>query len=149
MGKQSKEMVQLICERISEFEQTKHLSILLKANDNGKIPFFEKIMHLADLQDKKTTKHLKYTLKENFPERLHQLYQYLLFFGVAEADKNLVEFALSVPHKYRASLQEKTDGHIASAMENKCSWRKKGKSNSSEEGGYQKKENPIEPTEQE
>jgi hypothetical protein len=148
---QTKEMVQLICDRISKSEQTDHLSILLKANDNGNMPFFEKIFNLADLKDTKTTEHLKYSLSQNFSDKvLHQLYQYLLFFGVAKADKKLVEFALRGPRiKYRASLQEKTDFQIASAMENKCSWRKKEKNNYSEQGGYQKKENPIEPTEQE
>lgn len=115
---QSNEMITLLLERIKKFPKEEHLDILLKTNDNGKMAFFDKAMHLTD--NELSSRHLKNSLMILSNKVRAQLYQYLLFFGVVKGDSSLVRFAVN--GSTCVSLQEKVNIEVANALASKFCW---------------------------
>jgi hypothetical protein len=113
----SKNMLTLLLERIKTFPKAKHLEILLKKNANGKTPFFDKLLRLA--QNESTFGYLADSLKNNFMRKDRaRVYQCLLFSGAVKPDLNVVKFAL----KNDASLQEKASREDAFQIANNFCW---------------------------
>jgi len=113
----SKNMLTLLLERIKTFPKAKHLGILLKKNANGKTPFFNKLLHLA--QTESTFRYLADSLKYNFARKDRaRVYQRLLFSGAVKPDLNVVKFAL----KNDASLQEQASREDAFQIANNFCW---------------------------